>query len=106
MFVLEFLLRTFYEYPMLTVGTLLAAGYIAASLHKIGPTEVGLVTRRFSFKKLAKDNPVAFSGQAGYHADLLMPGLRWQAFLVYSVDKYPWVQAPAGDIGVVLAQLA
>jgi len=105
MFVLEFLLRIFYEYPMLTVGTLLAAGYIAASLHKIGPTEVGLVTKRFSFKKLAKDNPVAFSGEAGYQADLLMPGLRWKAFMVYSVEKYPWVQVPAGEIGVVIAQV-
>src|SRR3989449_5300163 len=105
MFVLEFLLRIFYEYPMLTVGTLLAAGYIAASLHKIGPTEVGLVTKRFSFKKLAKDNPVAFSGEAGYQADLLMPGLRWKAFMVFSVDKYPWVQVPAGEIGVVIAQV-
>jgi len=28
MFVLEFLLRIFYEYPILTVGTMLAAGYI------------------------------------------------------------------------------
>jgi len=27
MFVLEFLLRIFYEYPILTVGTMLAAGY-------------------------------------------------------------------------------
>jgi len=105
MFVLEFLLRIFYEYPMLTVGTLLAAGYIAASLHKIGPTEVGLVTKRFSFKKLAKDNPVAFNGEAGYQADLLMPGLRWKAFMVYSVEKYPWVQVPAGEIGVVIAQV-
>src|SRR6266700_2089681 len=105
MFVLECLLRIFYEYPMLTVGTLLVAGYIAASLHKIGPTEVGLVTKRFSFKKLAKDNPVAFSGEAGYQADLLMPGLRWKAFMVYSVEKYPWVQVPAGEIGVVIAQV-
>jgi hypothetical protein len=48
MFVLESLLKLFYEYPLLTVGILLAAGYIAASLHKIGPTEVGLVTKRFS----------------------------------------------------------
>ena len=99
------LLRLFFSNPLLTVGILLAAGYIIASLHKIGPTEVGLVTRRFSFKKLAKDNPVAFNGEAGYQADLLMPGLRWKPFLVYTVDKYPWVQVPAGEIGVVIAQV-
>ena len=77
MFVLEFLLRIFYEYPMLTVGTLLAAGYIAASLHKIGPTEVGLVTKRFSFKKLAKEEPTpAFILVARLRIARVAPGLR------------------------------
>src|SRR6266853_53248 len=78
---------------------------MAASLHKIGPTEVGLVTKRFSFKKLTKDNPVAFNVETGYQADLLMPGLRWMLYAIYSVDKYPWVQVPAGEIGVVIAQV-
>jgi len=103
MVVLEMLLRLFSANPPLVVGMLLTAGYIVLSLHKIGPTEVGLVTKRFSLAKLAKDNPVAFNGEAGYQADLLMPGLRWKAFLVYSVEKYPWVQVPAGEIGVVIA---
>jgi len=75
------------------------------SLRRIGPTEVGLVTKRFSWKKLAKDNPVAFDGEAGYQAELLMPGLRWKSWLFYSVEKYPWVQVPAGQIGVVIAQV-
>ncbi|HYM09575.1 MAG TPA: SPFH domain-containing protein [Bryobacterales bacterium] len=74
------------------------------SLHRIGPTEVGLVTKRFSRKKLSNDNPIAFNGEAGYQADLLMAGLRWKSWLLYSVDRYPWVQVPAGEIGVVIAQ--
>ncbi|MDI6752428.1 MAG: hypothetical protein QME07_06240 [bacterium] len=28
------------------------------SIHVIGPTEVGLVIKRFSFKKLKGDNPI------------------------------------------------
>src|SRR6201982_872333 len=99
------MLRLFFSNPLLTVGILLVAGYIVASLHKIGPTEVGLVTKRFSFKKLAKDNPVAFNGEAGYQADLLMPGLRWMPYAIYSVDKYPWVQVRAAESGVVIAQV-
>src|SRR5215468_7580883 len=99
------MLRLFFSNPLPVVVLLLVAGYIIASLHRIGPTEVGLVTKRFSFSKLAKDNPVAFNGEAGYQADLLMPGLRWKAFLMYGVDKYPWVQVPAGEIGVVMAQV-
>jgi SPFH domain / Band 7 family len=101
---LETIFALFFHYPILFILAVLAAFSVAASLHKIGPTEVGLVTKRFSLKKLAKDNPVAFHGEAGYQADLLMPGLRWKPYAIYSVDKYPWVQVPAGEIGVVIAQ--
>lgn len=76
-----------------------------ASFRNIGPTEVGLVMKRFSMKKLPDDNPVAFNGEAGYQAELLMPGLRWKFIVLYKVDKFPWVQVPAGEIGVVVSQI-
>jgi hypothetical protein len=75
------------------------------SFRRIGPTEVGLVTKRFSLKKLVNDNPVAFNGEPGYQAELLMPGLRWKSMLLYKVMKFPWVQIPAGQIGVVISQV-
>ncbi len=75
------------------------------SLHRIGPTEVGLVTRRFSAQKLDDDNPIAFKGEAGYPSELLMPGLRFRLWPLYGVEKYPWVRIPAGQIGVVIAQV-
>lgn len=78
---------------------------LAHSFRRIGPTEVGLVTKRFSHKKLAKDNPIAFDGEAGYQAELLMPGLRYKPWLLFAVEKHPWVQVPAGQIGVVIAQV-
>ncbi len=78
---------------------------ILSSFRVIGPTEVGLVMKRFSFKKLPEDNPVAFEGEAGYQEQLLMPGWRWKFILVYKVMKFPWVQVPAGEIGVVVAQV-
>jgi hypothetical protein len=34
-----------------------------------------------------------------------MPGWRWRFWIVYSVRKFPWVQVPAGEIGVVIAQV-
>jgi len=75
------------------------------SFVRIAPTQVGLVTRRFSTKELSEDNPIAFQGEAGYQADLLMPGIHWRFILLYAVEKYPWVQIPAGQIGVVIAQV-
>jgi hypothetical protein len=80
------------------------AAVVLSSIYSIGPTEVGLVRRRFG-AKLPGDNPLAFRGEAGYQAELLMPGLRFQLWLVYAVTKHPWVQVPAGQIGVVLAQV-
>src|SRR6059036_2715264 len=79
--------------------------YLLMSIRRIGPTEVGLVTKRLGWRRLSQDNPIAFDGEAGYQADLLMPGLRFKACLVYAVHKSPWVQVPAGEIGVVIAQV-
>jgi len=93
------------QHPWVGVAIVVAVVFVVQSLHRIGPTEVGLVTKRFGLKKLTKDSPVAFDGEAGYQAELLMAGLRWKTWLVYSVNKHPWVQVPAGEIGVVIAQV-
>jgi hypothetical protein len=74
------------------------------SIYSIGPTQIGLVRKRFG-AKLPGNNPVAFAGEAGYQAELLMPGLRFKFCVVYAVSKHPWVQVPAGQIGVVIAQV-
>lgn len=81
---------------------LLVAVLILKSIYSIGPTQVGLVRKRLG-KKLPGNNPVAFHGEAGYQAELLMPGLRFKFCLLYAVTKHPWVQVPAGQIGVVIA---
>jgi uncharacterized membrane protein YqiK len=75
------------------------------SLHSIGAAQVGLVSKRFAARKLGEDNPIAFRGEAGYQADMLMPGLRFKLWPVFGVKKFPWVQVPAGEIGVVIAQV-
>jgi len=88
-----------------SAAVVLVLFYLLMSTRRIGPTEVGLVTKRFGWRRLSEDNPVAFEREAGYQADLLMPGLRFKAWLIYSVDKFSWVQVPAGEIGVVIAQV-
>ena len=90
---------------LLVVGLFVAAVLVLPSIRIIGPTEVGLLIKRFSFKKLDEENVIAMDGAAGYQANLLMPGWRWAFWIVYSVEKHPWVQVPAGEIGVVIAQV-
>src|SRR5580765_6078415 len=75
------------------------------STHSVGALEVGLVSKRFGFKKLSDDNAIAFHGEAGYQAQLLMPGLRFKLWPMFGVKKFPLVQVPAGEIGVVIAQV-
>ena len=100
--------------PFMTIGyfsaLLIAAAagsvllILLSSFYTVGPTEVGLVRKKFG-AKLPGDNPVATQGEAGYQAEMLMPGLRFKLCLVYAVTKHPWVQVPAGQIGVVIAQV-
>src|SRR5512135_1572656 len=78
---------------------------VVPSIRIIGPTEVGLVTKRFALRKLPDDNPIAFRGEAGYQANLLMPGWYFKLWVIFAVAKHPWVQVPAGEIGVVVAQV-
>jgi uncharacterized membrane protein YqiK len=75
------------------------------SVHRIGPSEVGLVNKKLGFRKLHGDNPIAFRGEAGYQAELLMPGLRFRLWPISSVTRHPWVQVPAGEIGVMISQV-
>ncbi len=88
----------------LVVVVLVVMG-VLFSIKSIGPTEVGLVTKRFGLGKLSDDNPIAFHGEAGYQASLLMPGLRFKLWPIFGVKKFDWVQVPAGEIGVVIAQV-
>jgi len=83
----------------------LAVLVVLLSLVSIGPSELGLVNKRLARRKLDNDDPIAFNGEAGYQAELLMPGLRFKLWPIYSVQKHPWVQIPAGEIGVVIAQV-
>lgn len=75
------------------------------SFWKIGATEVGLVRKRFGMRKLDGGNIVAFNGEAGYQAELLRTGIRFKFWIIYTVERHPIVQIPAGEIGVVIAQV-
>ena len=91
------------SFSMVVVALLLLAT-VLASFYSIGPTQIGLVRKRIG-RKLPGNNPVAFEGEAGYQADLLMPGVRFKFKPLFTVTKHPWVQVPAGQIGVVIAQV-
>jgi len=87
------------------LGTLVVVALAALrSFHSIGPAEVGLVNKRLG-KKLLDDQLIALNGEAGYQADLLMPGLRFKLWPLFQVKPYPWVQVAPDHIGLVIAQV-
>jgi uncharacterized membrane protein YqiK len=89
---------------LVAIAVVFVITFVLKSLINIGPTEVGLVNKRFG-KQLREGNVIAMNGEAGYQAGLLMPGWRLKLWPIYSVTKYDWVQVPAGEIGVVIAQV-
>src|SRR5436190_4599226 len=86
-------------------AAVLVLAVVLKSVHRIGPSQVGLVNKNLGFKKLRDDNPIAFEREAGYQATLLMPGLRFKLWPMFTVKRFPWVQVPAGETGVVIAQV-
>ena len=77
---------------------------VLRSLHSVGPSQVGLVTKRIG-RKLDGDQLVARHGEAGYQANLVMPGLRFKLWPMFRVERFDWVQVPPGHIGLVIAQV-
>ena len=88
---------------LLALGALLAVLYM--SFWKIGPTELGLVRKRFARRKLDGGNIVGFKGEAGYQAELLRTGIRFKLWPLFAVQRRPIPQIPAGEIAVVIAQV-
>ena len=97
------MLVTITTYALLTIAVVTLI-VLWNSIYSVGPTQVGLVRKRFG-KRLPDDNPIAFHNEAGYQAELQMPGLRFRFLPFYAVTKHPWVQVPAGQIGLVIAQI-
>ena len=96
------MLAVYIGVPVFILMVILAFWFLNC-ITMIGPTEIGLVQKRIG-RKLPEDNPIALHGEAGFQIGLLMPGLRFVLWPIFSVKKFPWIQIPAGEIGVVIAQ--
>jgi len=103
------LILGFTEISFIWIGAVVLAFILLVlifkSFHKIGKDEVGLVVKNFGFKKLQGDNPIAFNGEVGYQADLLMPGIRWKFWPLYTVRNFAAVQVAGDEIGIVFSQV-
>jgi uncharacterized membrane protein YqiK len=88
----------------IAVLSVVVVAAVLGSFHSIGPSQVGLVTRRVG-RKLSADQILALDGEAGFQADLLMPGFRFKLWPVFGVKRHDWVQVPPDHIGLVIAQV-
>src|SRR5207247_11421751 len=90
---------------LLSFAAAFALYTVLRSIVSTGRAKVGLCIKRVSSRHNTTDMPIAFAGEAGYQAELLMPGVRFKLWPTYAVIRYPWVQVPAGEIGVVISQI-
>jgi uncharacterized membrane protein YqiK len=66
--------------------------------------QVGVVIKKFASRSLAPGHLIALSGEAGYQADTLAPGLHFGFFLwQYRILKVPVTVVPQGEIALVVA---
>ena len=70
----------------LFIGAAVVLIILLSSIYSVGPTQVGLVRKRFG-AKLPGDNPLAFRGEAGYQAELLMPRPPFQTLPGFRGDE-------------------
>jgi len=91
-------------YLAFSLVLLLGIAIAAMSTIRVGPNEVGLVIKRVGREKRS-EGPVALDGEAGYQADLLMPGIAFRLWPMNRVEKHPWAQIATGEIGLVVAQV-
>ena len=99
------LVPKFFYYFLFYSPILISIWILLKSFYNIKQTESGLVTKRVSFKKLSEKSIIAFNGEPGYQAELLLPGLRFKFWPIFKVDKMPWVQVSGDEIGVVISQV-
>ncbi len=102
--VMQFVMANFWLVAALAAAAFVVLLVLVKSIRSIGPTEVGLVRKRFASRKLDSGNAIAFHGEAGYQAKLMMPGVQFKFWPLYDVTRHPMVQIPSGQIGLVIAQ--
>jgi uncharacterized membrane protein YqiK len=83
---------------------LLSIGPLLLGVVLIRERQVGIVVKKFGGRSLPPGRLIALSGEAGYQADTLAPGLhlgyfRWQ----YRILKMPVTVVPQGEIALVVA---
>ena len=69
----------YWHWILLALAVLALVFLVIPSIRIIGPTEVGLVTKRFASRKLPDDNPIAFHGGSGLSSHSPHAGLAFQA---------------------------
>jgi uncharacterized membrane protein YqiK len=88
---------------VLAVVLVTAVGLLFSSVRVIKENQSGLVVRRFG-ASLPQGHLIALNQEAGYQADLLLPGWHWGLWpWQFQVTKVPLVVVPPGEIALVVA---
>jgi len=96
------------EHPVLagffTISILALLSPVLTGAVLIRERQVGVVVKKFGGRSLPPGRFIALSGEAGYQADTLAPGLHFGYFCwQYRILKMPVTVVPQGEIALVVA---
>jgi uncharacterized membrane protein YqiK len=88
---------------VVVIAAIILIWQVLKSFVHIGPTELGLVTKRFGGE--LKSGVIALNGETGYQDQLLRSGWHLKPRILFRVERFPFVQIDTDEIGVVIAQI-
>src|SRR4051794_5799994 len=75
--------------------------YMGRAAVNIGGQEVGIRERRYWGRPLPAARVVAMSGEIGFQARVLQPGLTFQVPFLYRVTKAPMLVINEDEVGII-----
>lgn len=72
-------------------------------LRFIRENQVGVIVKRIGTGKLPDGRVVALSGEPGYQAHTLAPGIHFYPRILYKIEKHPITVIQPGQVGIVMA---
>jgi len=88
---------------VLAIGVVLLSYFILRGIFRVADNQVGVLTRKFSGKKMPQGQVIARHGQIGIQARTLVPGLYYRFPLVWSVKRVPITTIEENTVGLVEA---
>lgn len=85
----------------LIIAAILVLYFLIAGIFRVADNQVGVLTRKFTGRRMPQGQVIARHGQIGIQSKTLVPGLYYRLPLIWSVKKVPITTIAENTIGLV-----